>query len=211
MTTPNLTILSHPLVQDRLTQMRQPEIPSAMFRALLRQISMVLALEATRDLPLASRDITTPLQDMAAPVLAQPEPALVSILRAGNGMLDGLQQILPDAPVGFVGLYRDEATLCPVQYYSKLPDGLGARRVLLLDPMLATGNTAVAAVDLIKATGAHDIWLLALLAAPEGVDCLHRAHPDVRILTAALDERLNDKGYILPGLGDAGDRIFGTA
>ncbi|MCC5992511.1 MAG: uracil phosphoribosyltransferase [Rhodobacteraceae bacterium] len=210
MTAPMPIILTHPLVQDRLSQMRQPNTPPAVFRALLRQISMALALEATRDLPLASRDITTPLQGMAAPVLARPEPVLVSILRAGNGMLDGLQQFLPDAPVGFVGLYRDEATLRPVQYYCKLPDGLGARRVLVLDPMLATGNTAVAAVDLIKAAGAHDIWLLALLAAPEGADCLHRAHRDVTILTAALDERLNDKGYILPGLGDAGDRIFGT-
>ena len=210
MTAPEPIILSHPLVQDRLTQMRQPDTPSAAFRALLRQISMALALEATRDLPLVRRDITTPLQDMAAPVLAQPEPALVSILRAGNGMLEGLQQMLHDAPVGFVGLYRDEATLRPVQYYSKLPDGLAARRVLLLDPMLATGNTAVAAVDLLKAAGARDIWLLALLSAPEGVACLQRAHPDVTILTAALDERLNEKGYILPGLGDAGDRIFGT-
>lgn len=205
-----LTIVSHPLVQHKLTLMRQSCTTTSQFRQLLREISQLLAFELTRDLALESRLIETPLQRMKAPVLAGRKPALVSILRAGNGLLDGLLDVMPSARVGFAGLYRDEVTLKPVRYYSKLPDHLDARPTILVDPMLATGNSAHAAVNLIKEAGALDIRFLCLVAAPEGVKRLMDSHPDVRVFTAALDERLNEKGYIVPGLGDAGDRMFGT-
>ncbi|MEQ8902700.1 MAG: uracil phosphoribosyltransferase [Roseovarius sp.] len=206
----HLTIVTHPLVQHKLTLMRKADTPTAPFRQLLREISQLLAYEVTRDLELTTARITTPLVGMDAPVLAGPKLALVSILRAGNGLLDGMLDLIPSARVGFIGLYRDEATLKPVEYYAKLPAGMEKRRTIVVDPMLATGNSSAAAVAMLKAKGARDIRFLCLLASPEGVARMNQAHPDVPITTAALDERLNDKGYIVPGLGDAGDRMFGT-
>lgn len=208
--TANLTLVEHPLVQHKLTLMRQRDTSTAVFRQLLREISQLLAYEITRDLALTRVTIETPLQEMEAPKLAGKKLALVSILRAGNGLLDGVLELIPSARVGFIGLYRDEATLTPVQYYFKVPTELHERRVIVLDPMLATGNSSAAAVTLLKQAGARDIRFLCLLAAPEGVARMAEAHPDVPIVSAALDSRLNDKGYILPGLGDAGDRMFGT-
>jgi uracil phosphoribosyltransferase len=208
--TDHLTIVTHPLVQHKLTLMRDKNTSTGEFRALLREISALLAYEVTRELELTTRAIETPMQEMDAPVLKGKKLALVSILRAGNGLLDGVLELIPSARVGFVGLYRDEATLLPVQYYCKLPEGLEDRLVIVVDPMLATGNSSAAAVDLLKAAGATNIRFMCLLAAPEGVARMKEAHPDVPIVTAALDKRLNDKGYILPGLGDAGDRMFGT-
>jgi len=208
--TEHLTIVNHPLVQHKLTLMREKDTSTAVFRQLLREISMLLAYEITRQLPMTTRPIETPLVKMDAPVLEGKKLALISILRAGNGLLDGVLELIPSARVGFVGLYRDEKTLKPVQYYFKVPEGLDNRLVIAVDPMLATGNSSVAAIDLLKGAGATDIRFLCLLAAPEGVARMKQAHPDVPIVTAALDERLNDVGYILPGLGDAGDRMFGT-
>lgn len=206
----SLTIVDHPLVQHKLTLMRDVTTPSSQFRQLLGEISQLLAYEATRDLPLEMREIETPLQTMDSPVLAGKKLALVSILRAGNGMLDSLLHLIPSARVGFVGLYRDEETLQPVQYYFKAPEDLAERDILVVDPMLATGNSSVAAIDLLKQAGATRLRFLCLLAAPEGVARMQEAHPDVPVITAALDTRLSDVGYILPGLGDAGDRMFGT-
>jgi uracil phosphoribosyltransferase len=208
--TQHLTVVDHPLVQHKLTIMRDKDTSTAGFRQLLREISLLLAYEITRDLPMTTRTIETPLTEMEAPVLKGKKLALVSILRAGNGLMDGVLELIPSARVGFIGLYRDEATLQPVQYYSKLPQDMTNRVAIAVDPMLATGNSSAAAIDLVKAAGARDIRFLCLLAAPEGVARMKEAHPDVRIVTAALDERLNDKGYIVPGLGDAGDRMFGT-
>ena len=206
----HLTVVTHPLVQHKLSLMRDRETPTAVFRQLLREISQLLAYEVTRNLPMTSRRIETPMQAMEAPVLAGRKMALVSILRAGNGLLDGILELVPSARVGFVGLYRDEATLEPVQYYFKAPDQLDERLVIAVDPMLATGNSSAAAIDLLKAKGATDIRFLCLLAAPEGIARMKAAHPDVPIVTASVDERLNENGYIVPGLGDAGDRMFGT-
>jgi len=177
---------------------------------LLREISQLLAYEITRELPMTTKSIETPMPQMEAPVLAGKKLALVSILRAGNGLLDGVLGLIPSARVGFVGLYRDEETLQPVQYYFKVPDGMKDRLVIAVDPMLATGNSSAAAIDLLKQSGAKDIRFLCLLAAPEGIARMKEAHPDVPIVTAAVDERLNEVGYIVPGLGDAGDRMFGT-
>ncbi|MEM6825078.1 MAG: uracil phosphoribosyltransferase [Pseudomonadota bacterium] len=206
----HLTVVGHPLIQHKLTLMRDRATPTAVFRQLLREISHLLAYEVTRNLSMTTRLIDTPLMRMKAPVLDGRKLALVSILRAGNGLLDGMLDLIPSARVGFVGLYRDEATLEPVQYYCKLPGELSERLVIAVDPMLATGNSSAAAVDLIKEHGADDIRFLCLLAAPEGVARMKAAHPDVPVVTAALDEKLNEKGYIVPGLGDAGDRMFGT-
>jgi len=206
----HLTIVDHPLIQHKLTLMREKTTPTAVFRQLLHEISLLLGYEVTRDLPTTTRRIETPLTGMDAPVLKGKKLALVSILRAGNGLLNGVLELIPSARVGFVGLYRDEKTLEPVQYYFKVPEGLRDRRVIAVDPMLATGNSSAKAIDLLKQAGATDIRFMCLLAAPEGVERMKEAHPDVPIVTAALDERLNEKGYILPGLGDAGDRMFGT-
>ncbi len=206
----HLTVVTHPLVQHKLTIMRDKDTSTASFRQLLREISQLLAYEVTREMAMTTKRIETPLCEMDAPALAGRKLALVSILRAGNGLLDGILELIPSARVGFVGLYRDEETLQPVQYYCKLPQDLGDRLVIAVDPMLATGNSSAAAVDLLKAAGARNIRFLCLLAAPEGVARMKEAHPDVPIVTAALDERLNEKGYIVPGLGDAGDRMFGT-
>ena len=205
-----LTVVTHPLVQHKLSIMRDKATSTARFRQLLREISQLLAYEITRELPLTTRRIETPMCEMDAPVLDGKKLALISILRAGNGLLDGILELIPSARVGFVGLYRDPKTLRPVQYYYKVPDELADRLVIAVDPMLATGNSSVAAIDLLKGSGAKNLRFMCLLAAPEGIARMKAAHPDVPIVTAAVDERLNDHGYIVPGLGDAGDRMFGT-
>jgi len=206
----HLTVVSHPLVQHKLTLMREKDTSTASFRQLLREISLLLAYEVTRELPMTTKRIETPLCEMDAPAIEGKKLALVSILRAGNGLLDGILELIPAARVGFVGLYRDHETLQPVQYYCKLPEQLEDRVTIVVDPMLATGNSSAAAVDLIKAKGAKNIRFLCLLAAPEGIARMKAAHPDVPIVTAAVDSHLNENGYIVPGLGDAGDRMFGT-
>ncbi|HSF91753.1 MAG TPA: uracil phosphoribosyltransferase [Paracoccaceae bacterium] len=206
----HLTVVTHPLVQHKLSLMRDKDTSTASFRRLLREISLLLAYEITRNLDMTTKRIETPLEPMDAPILEGKKLALISILRAGNGLLDGILELVPAARVGFVGLYRDPETLKPVQYYCKVPDALESRMTIVVDPMLATGNSSVAAIDLLKAQGAANIRFLCLLAAPEGVARMKEAHPDVPIVTAALDSHLNDHGYIVPGLGDAGDRMFGT-
>ena len=206
----HFTLVNHPLVQHKLTKMREKSTSTAVFRQLLREISHLLAYEATRDLPMTMTSIETPMEEMEAPVLKGKKLALISILRAGNGLLDGVLELIPSARVGFVGLYRDEKTLKPVQYYFKVPNEMSERVVIAVDPMLATGNSSVAAIDLLKESGAKDIRFMCLLAAPEGVARMKEAHPDVPIISASLDRQLSDIGYILPGLGDAGDRMFGT-
>ena len=208
--TDHVTHVTHPLVQHKLTLMRKSDTSTAVFRQLLREISQLLAYEVTRELPMTTRPIETPMEAMDAPVLDGKKLALVSILRAGNGLLDGILELIPSARVGFVGLYRDEETLKPVEYYFKVPTELSERLVIAVDPMLATGNSSAAAIDRLKAAGAKNIRFLCLLAAPEGIARMKEAHPDVPIVTAAIDDRLNENGYIVPGLGDAGDRMFGT-
>ncbi|MCR9109911.1 uracil phosphoribosyltransferase [Marivita sp. XM-24bin2] len=208
--TDHLTIVDHPLVQHKLSLMREKDTSTKSFRQLLREISHLLAYEVTRNLPLTTKKIETPLCEMEAPVIDGKKLALVSILRAGNGLLDGILELIPAARVGFVGLYRDEETLKPVQYYFKVPAQLEDRITIVVDPMLATGNSSAAAIDLLKDAGAKNIIFLCLLAAPEGVARMKDAHPDVPIVTASLDSHLNELGYIVPGLGDAGDRMFGT-
>lgn len=208
--TDHLTVVNHPLVLHKLTLMRDKDTSTASFRRLLREISLLLAYEVTRDLDLTTRRIETPICEMDAPILDGKKLALISILRAGNGLLDGILELIPAARVGFIGLYRDPATLKPVQYYYKVPAELEDRMVIVVDPMLATGNSSVAAIDLLKKSGARNIRFLCLLAAPEGIERMRDAHPDVPIVTAAVDNFLNDHGYIVPGLGDAGDRMFGT-
>lgn len=207
---PAMTIVEHPLVQHKLTLMRKAGTPTGDFRRLLREISMLLAYEATRDLETETRVIETPLEPMEAQRLSGKKLALISILRAGNGLLDGVLELIPSARVGFVGLYRDEETLKPVRYYFKVPTELHERVVIVLDPMLATGNSSADAISMLKEAGARDIRFMCLLAAPEGVRRMAEAHPDVPVITASLDRQLDERGYILPGLGDAGDRMFGT-
>jgi len=206
----NLTIVEHPLVQHKLTLMRKEETASSEFRRLLKEISMLLAYEITRNLPQKKITIQTPLEQMEASTLKGKKLALISILRAGNGLLEGVLELIPSARVGYVGLYRDEDSLKPVEYYFKVPDDLDNRFVIVLDPMLATGNSAAYAVERLKVAGANNLTFVCLVAAPEGVKVMSHEHPDVPIYTAALDEKLNEIGYILPGLGDAGDRLFGT-
>lgn len=206
----HVTLVDHPLVQHKLSIMRDKETSTGQFRQLLREISQFLAYEITRELPLENQAIETPMGPMDAPMLRGKKLALISILRAGNGLLDGVLELVPSARVGFVGLYRDEQTLEPVEYYFKVPDALGERLVIAVDPMLATGNSSVAAIDRLKEAGATNIRFMCLLAAPEGIARMRQAHPDVHIVTASVDEKLNDQGYIVPGLGDAGDRMFGT-
>src|SRR6266550_7855605 len=206
----NLTVVEHPLVQHKLSLMRDRTTSTAEFRRLLREISLLLAYEATRELPLAPAVIDTPLERASFPLLAGKKLCLVSILRAGNGILDGMLDLLPSARVGHIGIYRDPRTLQAIEYYLKLPEDLAERDVVLCDPMLATGNSAVAAISRLVELKARSIKFVCLVAAPEGVAQVHRIFPEVAIVTAALDRCLNDHGYILPGLGDAGDRLFGT-
>lgn len=210
MSKPNVTVVNHPLVQHKLTLMRDKNTPSAIFRKLLREISLLLGYEVLRDLPLSAITIETPLSEMEAPILLGKKVVFVSILRAGNGLLDGLTDLVPSARIGHIGLYRDPETLQPVEYYFKVPADIAERPVVLVDPMLATGNSITAAIRRVKAEGARGMKLVTLLAAPEGIEHLHRTHPDVHLFTAAIDSHLNEHGYIVPGLGDAGDRMFGT-
>ena len=203
-----LHIVEHPLVQHKLTQMQQKDTTSQVFRTLLNEISLLLAYEVTRELPIKELEIETPLVKTKMPYLSE-MPSVVSILRAGNGLLEGVLQVIPNARVGHVGLYRDHETLEAVEYYCKFPP-LNGGMTIVVDPMLATGNSACAALTRVKEENPASVRFLCLLAAPEGVKALNTEHPDVEIWTASLDERLNEKGYILPGLGDAGDRIYGT-
>lgn len=204
-------IIRHPLVQHKLSLLRDRATGNSLFRETLREIAMLLTYEVTKDLDLGAKEIETPLETGSFPWLEGRRICFVSILRAGNGLLEGMLDLVPDARVGHIGLYRDHATLKPVQYYLKLPEAVSERDVILVDPMLATGNSAVAAVDRIKEAGARRLKFMCLLAAPEGVLAFEKRHPDVPVFTAAVDRQLNEKGYILPGLGDAGDRIYGTA
>ncbi len=209
--TGHVEVIDHPLVQHKLTLMRKSDTGTSRFRMLLQEISMLLAYEVTRDLKVTQEDIETPLQAMSAPVLDGKKVVLISILRAGGGILDGMLKILPSARVGHIGMYRDPNTLEPVEYYFKVPSEMARRDAVVMDPMLATGNSAAAAVQRLKQAQPKSIKFVCLLAAPEGVRAFHEQHPDVPIYTPAVDERLNEKGYILPGLGDAGDRMFGTS
>ncbi|AAU28308.1 TPA: uracil phosphoribosyltransferase [Legionella pneumophila] len=203
-------VINHPLIQHKLTIMRKKETSTVKFRTLMHEVSMLLAYEVTRDLEIEYEEIETPLATMQSPVLKGKKLVFVSILRAGNGLLDGMLQLVPTARIGHIGLYRDPKTLEAVEYYFKLPEHTQDRDVIVVDPMLATGNSAIAAVKEVKALHPKSIKFLCLLASPEGISNFHGEHPDVPIFTAAIDEQLNDHGYIVPGLGDAGDRLYGT-
>ena len=205
-----VTVVDHPLVLHKLTLMRDKHTPSAVFRQLLREISLLLAYEVARDLPITTQTIETPLAEMEAPILKGKKLVVVSILRAGNGLLEGMLDLMPSARVGHIGIYRNPVTLEPVEYYMKVPEDIAERRVIVVDPMLATGNSVSAAISRLKQKGAKDIKLVCLLSAPEGIAHVTQDHPDVHIFTAAIDSHLNSHGYIVPGLGDAGDRMFGT-
>jgi uracil phosphoribosyltransferase len=205
-----VTLIDHPLVQHKLSLLRRKDTPTAEFRRLLREMGLLLAYEVTRDLPLTMERIETPLAAMDAPVLTGKKLCLVSIMRAGSGILDGMLDVLPSARVGHIGLYRDPHTLDAVEYYYKFPEDLSERVIIVVDPLLATGHSAVAAVARLKDSGAHAIKFVCVVAAPEGIRAFREVHPDVPLFAAAVDERLDDRGYIVPGLGDAGGRLFGT-
>ncbi len=207
---PDVVLIDHPLVQHKLTLMRERDTSTSSFRRLMHEISILLAYELTRDMPMRSVTIETPLETMGARLIDGKKIVFVPILRAGQGLLDGMLDVVPGARVGHVGLYRDPVTLDAVEYYCKLPQDLADRDVVVLDPMLATGHSAIAAVDRVSEAGARSIRLACLLAAPEGLAALHAAHPGVTVFTAAIDRGLNEHGYIVPGLGDAGDRLYGT-
>jgi len=209
-TSTGVTVITHPLVQHKLTLMRRKDASTSTFRTLLNELSMLMAYEVTRDMPVQLVDIDTPLEAMQAPMIDGKKLVLVSILRAGNGILEGMLSVVPGARVGHIGLYRDPQTLQAVEYYFKMPQDMQARDVLVVDPMLATGNSAAAAITRLKQLKPRSIKFVCLLTCPEGIAALQKAHPDVPIFTAAIDRQLNEHGYILPGLGDAGDRIFGT-
>ena len=206
----DVTTVTHPLVQHKLTLMRRKETSTANFRLLLREISMLLAYEALRDVKVKDETIETPLATIQSPMLDGKKLVLIAILRAGQGILDGMLQIVPNARVGHIGLYRDPKTLDAVEYFYKVPADLSDRDVIVCDPMLATGNSAVAAIERVKASKPASLKFVCLLTCPEGLKTMNAAHPDVPVYTASIDERLNDHGYIVPGLGDAGDRLFGT-
>ncbi|MEO0635202.1 MAG: uracil phosphoribosyltransferase [Pseudomonadota bacterium] len=206
----NTTVIDHPLVQHKLSHMRQKETSTAGFRRLLREISLLLCYEVTREIPMTQVHIDTPLEEMEAPMLAGKKMVFASVLRAGNGLLEGMLDLVPSARVAHVGLYRDHETLQPVEYYFKAPEDLSDRLTIVVDPMLATANSAIMAVDKLKERGAKDMRFLCLLAAPEGIENFEKAQPDVPIFTASIDSHLNENGYIVPGLGDAGDRMYGT-
>jgi uracil phosphoribosyltransferase len=207
---PNLRLIDHPLVQHKLTLMRRKDASTNSFRSLLNELAMLMAYEVTRDMPMQEVEIETPLETMQARVIDGKKLVFVSILRAGTGILDGMLTVVPGARVGHIGLFRDPATLQAVEYYFKMPSGMTERDIVVVDPMLATGNSAIAAVQRLKALEPRSIKFVCLLTCPEGLDAMQQAHPDVPVYTAAVDRQLNDHGYILPGLGDAGDRIFGT-
>ncbi|MHB1200953.1 MAG: uracil phosphoribosyltransferase [Polaromonas sp.] len=206
----NVHLIDHPLVQHKLTLMRRKDASTRTFRTLLNELSSLMAYEVTRDMPLQAVEIETPLETMTGKTIDGKKLVFVSILRAGNGILEGMLNVVPGARVGHVGLYRDPETLEPVEYYFKMPQEMQERDVIIVDPMLATGNSAIAAVDKIKKLKPKSIKFVCLLTCPEGIAALQKAHPDVAIYTAAVDRQLNEHGYILPGLGDAGDRIYGT-
>ncbi len=203
-------VIDHPLIAHKMTHMRNRETSTGLFRMLVQEVSMLLAYEVTRDFPTRNVPIETPLESTQGPVLDGKKIVFISILRAGNGILDGMLRILPSARVGHVGLYRDPKTLVAVEYYFKVPTKMEERDTIIVDPMLATGHSAIAAVERVKETGPRSLKFVCLLAAPDGVSEFHEHHPDVPVYAAALDKRLNEKGYILPGLGDAGDRLYGT-
>ncbi len=205
-----VTVISHPLVQHKLTLLRRKDLSTSSFRRLLHEISMLMAYEVTRDMPTQLIDIETPLETMQSPVIEGRKTVFVVVMRAGSGFLDGMLEVVPGARVGHIGLYRDPKTLGAVEYYFKMPHSMQERDAIVLDPMLATGNSAVAAVDRLKETQPRSIRFVSLVAAPEGVANMQQHHPDVPIFTAAIDRELNSHGYIVPGLGDAGDRLFGT-
>ena len=207
---PNVHLIDHPLVQHKLTLMRRKDASTNTFRTLLNELSSLMAYEVTRDMPLQDVQIDTPLETMTGKTIDGKKLVFVSILRAGNGILEGMLNVVPGARVGHVGLYRDPATLQAVEYYFKMPGEMNERDIIVVDPMLATGNSAIAAIDRLKKLQPKSIKFVCLLTCPEGIAALQKAHPDVAIYTAAIDRQLNDHGYILPGLGDAGDRIFGT-
>ena len=206
----HLTVVDHPLIKHKLTLMRRKTASTQKFRSLLREVAHLLTYEITRDLELTTEELETPLETMNAPVLAGKKLCFVSILRAGNGLLEGMVELMPSARVGHIGMYRDPDTREAVEYYCKMPDDIGGRPVIVVDPMLATGNSAIASIEHLKKIGATNLRFLCLLASPEGVAAMKQAHPDVPVWTAALDERLDEHGYIRPGLGDAGDRMYGT-
>ena len=203
-------VLTNPLIQHKLTQIRQKDTPTTQFRQMINEIGGLMVYEITRDLPLEQVEIETPVATTKANVIAGKKMVVVPILRAGLGMVDGILKMIPSARIGHIGIFRDEETLQPVEYFAKFPDELDQRDIFIVDPMLATGGSAIAAINSIKQRGAKNIKLVCLVGAPEGVKAVNEAHPDVTIYLASLDEKLNDKGYIVPGLGDAGDRIFGT-
>jgi uracil phosphoribosyltransferase len=209
-TTRTVTEVTHPLVQHKLGLLRDAETPTQMFRQLVNEVTLLLTYEATKDLATEEVEIKTPLERTTVPRISGKKVAVCPILRAGIGMLDGVLSLISGARVGFIGLYRDEDTLQPVEYYVKLPQDIAERDVILLDPMLATGNSTSAAIDAIKRAGAQSIRLIAIIAAPEGIERLTSAHPDVHVVVAGIDRELNERGYIVPGLGDAGDRLYGT-
>ena len=210
-TTARLTVVSHPLVQHKLSYLRDKETPTVHFRKLANEVTLLLTYEATKDFPTEPVEIETPLEPMVAERIAGKKVAVCPVLRAGVGMLDGVLSLVSSARVGFLGMYRDEETLEPVEYYVKLPADLEQRDVIVLDPMLATGNSSTAAITTVKAAGARTVMLVCLVAAPEGIEHVHAEHPDVHIVTAAVDRGLDDRGFIVPGLGDAGDRLYGTS
>ena len=208
--TERVTVVDHPLVQHKLGMLRDTETPTQVFRQLVNELTLLLTYEATKELATEEVEISTPLERTTVPRISGKKVAVCPILRAGVGMLDGVLSLISGARVGFIGLYRNEDTLEPVEYYVKLPQDIAERDVILLDPMLATGNSTAAAIETVKQAGAQSIRLIAVIAAPEGIERLHSAHPDVHVVVAAVDRRLDERGYIVPGLGDAGDRLYGT-
>ena len=208
--TERVTVVDHPLAQHKLGLLRDAETPTQFFRQLVNELAVLLTYEVTKDLPVEEVEIETPLERMTVPRISGKKVAVVPILRAGIGMLDGVLSLLTAARVGFIGLYRNEETLQPVEYYVKLPADVADRDVILLDPMLATGNSTAAAVEILKNAGAQSVRMIAIIAAPEGIERLHAAHPEVNVVVASIDRGLDERGYIVPGLGDAGDRLYGT-
>ncbi len=206
----NLTVMSHPLIQHKITILRDERTGSKQFRELIEEVAILIAYEATRDLPLCEEEVTTPICKTTSKVIDGKKLAIIPVLRAGLGMVNGVLSLLPSAKVGHIGLFRNEETLEPVKYYFKVPQHIEEREVIVLDPMLATGGSAVAAVDFLKESGAKEIKFMCIIAAPEGIKTLCEAHPDIKVYCGVVDEKLNENGYIVPGLGDAGDRIFGT-